>query len=256
MRITLDTATRKLSVEDEAGSRALDLYSRDAFAALSRAWLKVGWSLKYTYAFSWMGRPIIQLPEDVVRVQEAVYALQPTAIVETGVAHGGSLVLYASLLRAMGTGGRVIGVDIEIRPHNRKAIEAHELAPMIALVEGSSVDPQTVGRVRSLLRPDDRVLVLLDSNHSMTHVAMELDAYAPLVTVGSYIVATDGIMRDLHDVPRGQPGWATDNPAAAAADFARRRKDFVLEEPRFPFNEGSIDFRVTHWPGAWLRRVA
>jgi cephalosporin hydroxylase len=255
MRITLDTSTRKARVEDESGARDLDLYSPEAFAALSRAWLKVGWSLKYTYAFSWMGRPIIQLPEDVVRVQEAIYRLKPTVIIETGVAHGGSLVLYASLLKGMGTDGRVVGVDIEIRAHNRKAIEAHELAPMITLVEGSSVDPGTVSRVRQLVRREDRVLVLLDSNHSKAHVARELEAYAPLVSVGSYIVATDGIMEDLHDVPRGQPAWEDDNPKAAAAQFARGHPDFVLEEARPPFNEGSIDFNVTHWPGAWLRRI-
>lgn len=256
MRINLDTWTRKMSLEDETGREELDLYSPDAFSALSQVWLKVGWALKYTYGFSWLGRPIIQLPEDMVRVQEAIYAVKPTVIVETGVAHGGSLVFYASLLKAMGIAGRVLGVDVEIRPHNRKAIEAHELASMITLVEGSSVDASTIGQVRQLLHPQDRVLVLLDSNHTKAHVARELEAYAPIVTVGSYIVATDGIMRDLHDAPRGQPGWVTDNPSAAAAEFARAHRDFVLEEPRLPFDEGSIHFRVTHWPGAWLRRVA
>lgn len=256
MRISLDTVTRKLVLDDELGRRELDLYAPEAFAALSRAWVKVGWALKYTYAFSWMGRPVIQLPEDLVRVQEVLYALKPTVVIETGVAHGGSLVFYASVMKAMGAGRSVVGIDIEIRPHNRKAIEAHELASMITLVEGSSVDPATVARVRRLVRPDDRVLVLLDSNHTKAHVAQELEAYAPLVSPGSYLVATDGVMEDLHDVPRGQPAWATDNPKAAAAEFARSHPEFALEAPAFPFNEGKIDFRVTHWPGAWLRRLA
>jgi cephalosporin hydroxylase len=256
MKLIVDTDVDGVTLEDGPDRRELSLFSEEGFAALSRVWVKVGWSLKYQYGFSWMGRPIIQLPEDIVRVQEAIYALKPTVIVETGVAHGGSLVLYASLLKAMGMGGRVVGVDIEIRPHNRAAIEAHELAPMITLVEGSSIDPATVSRVRQLLRPDDRVLVLLDSNHTKAHVASELEAYAPMVSVGSYIVATDGIMEDLHDVPRGQPGWGKDNPKAAAAEFAQAHESFVLEEPSFPFNEGAVHFRVTHWPGAWLRRVA
>jgi cephalosporin hydroxylase len=202
-----------------------------------------------------MGRPIIQLPEDMVRAQEVIHAVRPTAIVETGVAHGGSLVFSASLLRAMGIDGRVIGVDIEIRPHNREAIEAHPLSPMIALVEGSSVEPGTVARVRAQLRPDDRVLVFLDSNHTRAHVAAELEAYAPMVSIGSYLVATDGIMEDLADVPRGEPGWRRDNPKVAAAEFAGRHPEFALEDPAFPFNEGSVRFRVTHWPGAWLRRL-
>jgi cephalosporin hydroxylase len=255
MKLSLDTSNRTLHVEDERGTRDLPLYDKEAFAALSRAWVKVGWSLKYTYAFSWMGRPIIQLPEDMIRVQEAIYAVKPTVIVETGVAHGGSLVFYASIFKAMGHGGRVVGVDIEIRPHNRKAIEAHELSPLITLVEGSSTDPATVARVRQLLRPDDRVLVLLDSNHTKAHVAAELEAYAPLVSAGSYIVATDGVMREVCDAPRGQPGWDLDNPTEAAAEFAARHPEFRLEEPAFPFNEGPIDFRITHWPGAWLRRA-
>jgi len=255
MRIRVDTAADRLVVEEGGQRREVKLYSPDGFAALSRLWVKVGWAEKYQYAFSWMGRPLIQLPEDVVRAQEAIYSVKPTVIVETGVAHGGSLIFYASLFKAMGMGGRVVGIDIEIRPHNRKAIEAHELAPMVKLVEGNSTAPETVAKVRSLLRPEDRVLVLLDSNHTRSHVAAELEMYAPLVSKGSYIVATDGIMEDLHDVPRGQPGWATDNPKVAAADFAASHPEFVLEEPRVPFNEGSIDFRVTHWPGAWLRRT-
>lgn len=256
MKLSADTAANRVVVEVDGERRELDLYSEAGFAALSRLWVKVGWSLKYQYGFAWMGRPVIQLPEDLVRVQEAIYAVKPTVIVETGVAHGGSLVFYASLFRAMGTAGRVIGVDVEIRPHNRRAIEAHELAASIELVEGSSIEPATVERVRSLLRSDDRVLVLLDSNHTRAHVAAELEAYAPMVSVGSYVVATDGIMQDLADVPRGEPGWVTDNPTVAAAEFAARHPEFVLGDPPQPFNESPLQLRITHWPGAWLRRVA
>jgi len=249
MRFTIDEAHRKLIVEDQE----FDLYSPEAFSIISRSWLKVGWDQKYVYAFTWMGRPIIQLPEDIVRIQEVVYRIKPDVIIETGVAHGGSLVLYASLCKAMGR-GRVIGIDVEIRPHNRKAIENHELSPLIVLVEGNSTDAAIVTKVKGLVRMAESVLVILDSNHTRIHVRNELEAYGALVTSGSYIVATDGSMEFLDDVPRGKPEWRIDNPKTAAADFAAAHPEFVLEEPTWPFNEGNITERVTHWPGCYLRR--
>jgi cephalosporin hydroxylase len=151
--------------------------------------------------------------------------------------------------------GRVVGIDIEIRPHNREAVEAHELFSFITLVEGSSVAPDVVARVHSLVKPGESVLVLLDSNHTRQHVSDELEAYHDLVTPGSYIVATDGSMGDLADVPRGRPEWTWDNPTAAAAEFARRHPEFVVEQPEWPFNESDLTENITHWPGAWLRRI-
>ena len=135
MRVTIDDETKTLIVDDAGQRSELDLYSDESFEILSRWSLNIGWSRKYSYGFSWMGRPIIQLPDDVMRIQEVIWTVQPTVIVETGVAHGGSLIFYASLFEAMG-GGEVIGVDIEIRPHNRIAIEAHPMAKRIALIEG------------------------------------------------------------------------------------------------------------------------
>src|SRR5262249_2601890 len=161
-----------------------------------KEWLNVGWTQRYSYSFTWLGRPLIQLPEDVLRIQEVIHRVKPDVIVETGVAHGGSLILYASLCKAMDR-GRVIGIDIEIRPHNRSAIEAHPLAHYITLIEGSSTDASVVGRVKSLIKPSETVLVILDSNHTRGHVLAELEAYAPIVTPNSYIVATDGIMADV-----------------------------------------------------------
>jgi cephalosporin hydroxylase len=255
MRLTIDTDAKKLWVEEEHRRREIDLYSKDAFELLSQQWLKVGWNQKYPYTFSWMGRPIIQLPEDIVRTQEVLYQVRPDVIIETGVAHGGSLVFYASLCKAMDR-GRVIGVDVEIRPHNRKAIEAHELFPLITLIEGNSIEPDVVDRVRSLVQPGERVMVILDSNHERAHVRAELDAYHSMVTPGSYIVATDGSMQDLFDAPRGNPKWSWDNPTKAAAEFAAEHPEFVIEQPAWPFNESELTENITHWPGAWLRRVA
>ena len=162
MKITIDTDERTLSTQDGDTSNTLPLYSKEAFETLSKYWVKVGWNQKYVYTFSWFGRPVIQLPEDMIRMQEIIYKLQPDVIVETGVAHGGSLIFYASLMQAMGK-GRVIGIDIEIRPHNRKAIEAHALFDRIELVEGSSTDEKVVDTVKSMVGSEEKVLVILDS---------------------------------------------------------------------------------------------
>lgn len=253
MKVIIDTESQTLQCTDGGGTRTLPLYSDEAFDVISLYWLKVGWNQKYPYTFSWMGRPIIQAPEDIVRTQEVIYRVRPDLIIETGVAHGGSLIFYASLLEAMGS-GRVVGVDIEIRPHNRKAIETHPMKSRITLIEGSSVDSAVVRKVREHVAPGARVMVILDSNHTKQHVLDELDAYHDLVTPGSYIVATDGSMKDLHDVPRGRPEWATDNPTAAAAEFAARHPEFVMEQPEWPFNESGLSRNITHWPNAWLRR--
>jgi cephalosporin hydroxylase len=253
MRLIIDTVEKTLIQENDVGRRIIDLYTKEAFELISQQWLKVGWNQKYVYTFSWMGRPVIQLPEDMVRIQEVIHRVKPDVIIETGIAHGGSLVFYASLCRAMGK-GRVIGIDIEIRPHNRQAVEAHQLAPLISLIEGNSTAPDVVDRVKSCVKPQEVVMVILDSNHSKQHVLAELEAYHDLVTPGSYIIATDGIMKDLDDVPRGKPEWACDNPAAAAAEFAQKHPEFVLEEPPWPFNESELSENVTHWPEAWLKR--
>ena len=253
--MTIDAEQRQLIEEDGDRRRVLPLHSPEAFSVLSRWWLEVGWTQKYSYGFTWMGRPMVQLPEDVLRIQEVIWRVRPDVLVETGVAHGGSLVFYASLCKAMGR-GRVVGIDVEIRPHNRDAIEAHPLAGYITLIEGSSTDAETLRRVRGLVGPGATVLVLLDSCHSREHVLAELRAYAPLVSTGSYLVATDGIMAEIAGAPGTRPEWAWDNPREAARAFARERPDFAAEEPAFPFNEGSITQRVTYWPSAFLRRVA
>src|SRR5262249_35681820 len=150
--------------------------------------------------------------------------------------------------------GRVIGIDILIRPANRRAIESHELAPMVTLIQGDSVAPETVAKAKAVISPGQPVLVVLDSCHTKEHVTQELVAYHSLVTPGSYIVATDGSMRDLYDVPAGDRTWREDNPAVAAQEFVRQHSEFVLEQPAWTFNESSLHRNVTHWPEAYLRR--
>jgi cephalosporin hydroxylase len=226
----------------------------EAFRVLSLLWIRSGWDVKYVYSFTWLGRPMIQLPEDMIRLQEVICAVQPDLIVETGVAHGGSLCFYASVCKAIGK-GRVIGVDIEIRPHNRRAIESHCLAPYISLVEGDSVDPEVVSKVRVQIPPCGRVLVLLDSCHTKEHVRAELEAYSPMVAPSSYIVAMDGVMEQLAGAPRSCSDWRWNNPRQAAREFAAAHSDFEIVEPAFLFNEGMVTERVTYWPGAFLRRT-
>ncbi|MFC4800020.1 cephalosporin hydroxylase family protein [Neobacillus sp. GCM10023253] len=254
MKITIDSENNQLIIDDGISQKSLPLYCKTSFEILSDIWTKVGWNEKYVYTFSWMGRPIIQLPEDLIRIQEVIYQIKPDVIVETGVAHGGSLIYYASLCKAMEK-GRVIGIDIEIRPHNRRAIEGHELYPYITLIEGDSAAADTINTVKSMIKKEETVLVILDSCHSKDHVKKELEAYHPFVSSGSYIVSTDGIMKELHDVPRGEKGWIEDNPCTAVLEFAKEHPEFTLEQPAWLFNESSLTQNVTHWPSAWLKRM-
>ena len=252
--IKIDMENSIVIVEDEKGSHQYSIATPEAFSILSKAWLRCGWDNKYVYSFTWLGRPMIQLPEDMIRLQEVIYTVKPDVMIETGVAHGGGLVFYASLCKLMGK-GRVIGVDIEIRPHNRKAIESHPLFSYITLIEGSSVDAKIVDKVRSLIHDRETAMVFLDSCHTKEHVLKELEAYAPLVAKGSYIVAMDGIMEELGSAPRTQADWVWNNPKQAALEFVKKNEDFRIEEPEFLFNEGSISDRVTYWPSAFIRRV-
>jgi cephalosporin hydroxylase len=170
------------------------------------------------------------------------------------VAHGGGQVFLAGLCKLIGK-GRVIGVDIDIRPPARAALEAHELAPLITLIQGNSVDPEVVARVAACVHPHEKVLVLLDSNHSKAHVRAELEAYAPLVGPGSYIVVADGIIESFSQSPRGKPEWLIDNPSAAMKEFLAAHPGFRNDNPAPPFNEGTA-LPVTYWPSGYLRRIA
>lgn len=254
MKLTIDTSEKTLSHESNGKRSRIPLFTKEAFELISKQWVEIGWNQKYPYTFSWMGRPVIQLPEDMIRIQEAIYRIQPDVIIETGVAHGGSLIYYATLCKAMEK-GRIIGIDIEIRPHNRKAIESHALFPFITLIEGSSTDRIVVEKVKSLVNSGETVMVVLDSNHSKQHVLSELEAYHHLVSQGSYIVATDGVMKDLDKVPRGQSDWSWNHPTAAAVEFSKKHEEFIIEQPEWPFNESELTENVTHWPSAWLKRL-
>jgi cephalosporin hydroxylase len=173
--------------------------------------------------------------------------VRPDVVVECGVAHGGAVVLYASILDMLGK-GHVIGVDVEIRKYNRLALQSHPLSRRFTLIEGSSVETGTVDQVRRLIRPNDTVLVTLDSNHTKAHVAKELGLYAPMVSLDSYLVVFDGVMEVLTDAPGGSATWDEDNPWQAIQDFLASNKDFEVD----PYYNR---LKVTHCPGGFLKRV-
>lgn len=238
-----------MTTVDGESEKTNDLYSKAAFETISLQWVRIGWSLQYYQNFSWMGRRALQLPEDLIRLQEAIYRIRPDVIVETGVFEGGSLMFHATLCQALGK-GRVIGIDHQIGADVRHAIGSHLLGPRIALIEGDSTSREVVGTVAQMIHPGETVLVILDSCHTKEHVRRELECYSRFVTPGSFIIAADGIMHDLADVPGGEAGWVSDHPLAAANDFAARHPEFQQR------HSADIGSTVSYWPSGWLERVA
>lgn len=224
-----------------------DLYSPEGRDLVAALWLKLAAQLRLMYEPRWLGVQIIQLPEDIVAIQELIWKVRPDLVIETGIAHGGSLMLSASILELIGEGS-VIGIDVDIREHNRKVIDAHRLRHRMCLIEGSSIDPAVIARVTQRAAAANRVLVILDSNHSAAHVAAELDAYAPLVTPESYLVAMDGAQALVGDIPSGKPAWGIDHPLIAIEAFLSAHREFVAD----PYFER---FGVTSAPSGFLRRL-
>ncbi len=185
---------------------------------------------KYSYNFTWFGRPIIQLPDDVMAIQELILSIKPDLIIETGVAHGGSLVFSASMLELLGK-GKAVGIEIDLRPHNKKAIETHPLAGRLQLIQGSSTDESVVKQVRNLAEGKSPVIVMLDSNHTHEHVLRELEAYSPLVTNGGYLVVLDTVIEDLpDDAFPDQPWGKGNNPKTAVWEFLERNNRFIIDK--------------------------
>lgn len=227
---------RQLGADADLRKLAVDFIDRSA-------------SRKYSYNFTWMGRPIIAFPTDMVAMQELIWEVKPDLIIETGIAHGGSLVYYASLLELIGGRGKVLGIDIEIRPHNRAEIERHPMAHRIEMIEGSSTSAGIVAKVEDVAREHSRIIVCLDSNHTHAHVLEELRLYARLVSVGSYCVVFDTIIEDL---PAGfvkdRPWDIGNNPKTAVRDFLAEGSGFV---------DARVDDKLllTVAPGGFLKRV-
>jgi cephalosporin hydroxylase len=204
---------------------------------------------QYSYNFSWLGRPIIQYPQDMVAMQELIWEIKPDLIIETGIAHGGSLIYYASLLEIIGT-GQILGIDVDIRAHNRSEIERHQMFKRIQMIEGSSTSGETLDKVKKIASRKKKILVCLDSNHTHEHVLRELELYAPFVTVGSYIVVFDTIVENLPDnyLP-GRPWSRVNNPKTAVLEFLEKNKQFRINK--------DIDRKllISVAPGGYLKRI-
>ena len=206
---------------------------------------------KYTYNFSWLGRPIIQYPQDIVALQEIIWETKPDLIIETGIAHGGSLILSASILQLIGEDGHVLGIDIDIREHNRIEIERHPMSKRISMIQGSSIDKAIVEQVHAFAKGKKNIMVILDSNHTHEHVINELNAYAPLVSKGCYLIVFDTAVEDLpEDFDWGTRPWGKgNNPKTAVWEFLKTHDEFVIDS--------SIHNKllITVAPDGYLKRV-
>jgi len=205
---------------------------------------------KYSYNFSWLGRPIIQYPQDMMALQEIIWEVKPDLIIETGIAHGGSIIFSASMLELLGGEGEVIGLDIDIRPHNRKEIEAHPMFKRIRMFEGDSTSPEIAEKVYTIAKKHNKILVCLDSNHTHEHVLKELMLYAPLVSVGSYCVVFDTVIEDLPETMFTDRPWGKgNNPKTAVWEYLKLHTEFVINK------EIENKLLITVAPDGYLKRI-
>lgn len=247
--------------EQEVASRVAKNREDEALCAKASAFMEVSIASKYSYNFGWLGRPVIQYPQDLMALQELIWRIKPDLIVETGIAHGGSLIFSASMLALLdlcdaelgiasaGPGRKVLGVDIDIRAHNRAAIEAHPMASRIQMIQGSSIDPGTVEQVRAVAAEHTRVLVCLDSNHTHEHVLAELEAYGPLTSVDSYCVVFDTLVEDMPaELAFDRPWGPGNNPKTAVWEFIKSHSEFEIDK------DIHDKLLITAAPEGYLRR--
>lgn len=218
--------------------------------SLTRRWFLQSCRHQYSYNFSWLGRPIIQFPQDIMAMQEIIWSVKPDLIIETGIAHGGSLVFYASMLELIGGDGRALGVDVDIREHNRVEIGKHPMSKRITMIQASSTDEETVRKVYRVAKGTNKVLVVLDSDHTHQHVLKELHLYSPLVSKDSYLVVFDTVVEDMpEDFFSNRPWGRGNNPRTAVREFLKTNDRFVVDR------EIEDKLLVTTAPGGYLRCV-
>lgn len=221
----------------------------ERFSRICEEWTVRSSQLKYSYNFEWLGLPIIQLPQDIIAMQELIWRIKPDVIIETGIARGGSAVFYASLLKLIGK-GKVISIECELREANRAALANHPMSGLIEIIDGDSVSADTLAMLRARLEPDDVIMVCLDSNHSHDHVLKELELYSPLVTPGSYIVVFDTIVEFLPEPEQKTRPWGKgDNPLTAVQAFLAGNDDFVVDENL------TRKLGVSYAPSGYLERI-
>ncbi|HEV2447079.1 MAG TPA: CmcI family methyltransferase [Candidatus Sulfopaludibacter sp.] len=247
MRITIDTEAALLHVAEGGAAGTHPLYSVEAFRILSRQWMTLGWDLGHWATFSWMGRQLLQFPDDVLRLAEMLWRLRPNVLVETGTYDGGSALLFAGFCR-------VISVERDLRPGVREALQRAAGGPVLP-IEGDSAALATAHAVARHIHPGERVCVFLDSDHSASHVAAELANYAGLVTPGCYLIVADSIIPELARTPRGNAAWTHDHPGAAVDRFLANHPEFVRERPNPLFGDAGFDFtELGYFAATWLLR--
>jgi cephalosporin hydroxylase len=243
------TQTHAQAFEAESQAEIRAQGENENLKGLARDFFNESAKHKYSYHFSWMGRPIIQLPQDMMAMQEIIWQVKPDLVIECGIAHGGSIIYYASLLELQGH-GEVLGIDRDIRPHNREAIESHPMFKRISMIEGSSVDLAVVEQVRALAA-GKKVILVLDSNHTHEHVLEELRLYAPLVSVDSYCVVMDTVVEDMPASLFGDRPWAPgDNPKTAVHAWLKTHPEFEIDHAM------DAKLAVSVAPHGYLRRRA
>lgn len=250
----MDESAKQFEAEKIA---RIEAFGRDTeFQNQSRDWLEESMRKSYVYNFSWLGRPIIQNPMDIMAMQEIIWEVKPDMIIETGIAHGGSLIFSASMLELNATCGgpadaEVLGIDIDIRPHNRKAIEEHPMFRRISMIEGSSIAPEVVAQVKKKSKGRQRILVCLDSNHTHAHVLAELEAYAPLTSVGSYCVVFDTFVEDVPaDVFQNRPWHPGNSPKTAVWEYLKTHSEFKIDKSMHQ------KLLITVAPDGYLKRIS
>ncbi len=216
----------------EEKSHLIQMQGQDErLRSISNNFIELTGKYKYTYNFSWLGRPIIQLPQDIVAVQEIIWQVKPDLIIETGIAHGGSIIFYASMLELLGGEGQVLGIDIDIREHNRVEIKKHPMFKRITMVEGSSIDEKIAEQVDDFAKDKKNILVVLDSMHTHDHVLKELQLYSPMVTKGSYLVVFDTAIEDMpEDFFPDRPWGKGNNPKTAVWEFMKDNDRFEIDK--------------------------
>jgi cephalosporin hydroxylase len=241
------------SFQDQKRANIVGLTSDENVHLLALKFLIETAQHKYTYNFSFLGRPIIQCPQDIIAMQEIIFLVKPDLIIETGIAHGGSLIFYASMLELVaacgGPDGEVLGIDIDIRSHNRKAIEEHPMFKRITMIEGSSIAPEIIAQIHEKAKDKNSVMVCLDSNHTHEHVLAELNAYASLTSVGSYCVVFDTVIEDMPaDFFPDRPWGPGNNPKTAAREYLKNHPEFEIDK--------SIEHKllITVAPDGYLKR--
>lgn len=215
---------------DRKNSKNIKLMSKNYYLKkTSSKWFVQGYNHEYSYHFKWLGRPIIQYPQDIVALQEIIWDIKPDIIIETGVARGGSLIFSASILEIIGK-GKVIGIDIDVREHNKKAIKRHTLFKRIKILEGSSVDEKIIEKIKKFLKPKDKVIVILDSNHTHEHVLKEMELYSPFVKRGSYLIVFDTVIDELPNrFFKNKPWNKKNNPKTAVQEFLSKNNRFRID---------------------------